>query len=98
MEKWATRPIFQQLSTQSGVCDVNEQGSTTNSSAANHQSQNWQRHLIRVPTILLPCIRKIIHCVSSLSGRKMANSPTVKKRNAIKSAAGPLARSGAFLA
>jgi hypothetical protein len=32
--------MFQHLSTESNVRDVNEQGSTTNSSAPNDQSQN----------------------------------------------------------
>ena len=53
--------IFRQLSTERNVCDVNEQGCTANSNPPDNQSQERQRHSIRVPTALFPSTGKTVH-------------------------------------
>jgi hypothetical protein len=60
--------IFRQLSTERNVCDVNEQGCTPNSSPPDNQSQQRQRHSIRMPTALFPSTCKIVHCASQFVG------------------------------
>ena len=67
--------IFRQLSTKSNVCDVCEQGRTPDSGAPYNQSQKGRRHSIWVPTVLLPCVRKIIHCGSEFVGSKYGEQP-----------------------
>ncbi len=73
--------MFRQLSAETDVGNVKEEGSTANSCASHNESKNRYRHSVRMPRSLFPCVRKIVHRGSKFFRTQNRKQAEAKERD-----------------